>query len=70
MTDIATIPTGELVTDLRDSLLDIEICKRALAAGVTHYTGGAVQYRLDRNRQIVEVIEAELARRDLEEPAL
>lgn len=61
---IDRIPLSELQSDLQDSIEDIEICSRALAVGVTHHRDGlSVQYRIDRNRQIIEVIEAELGRR-------
>lgn len=61
---IAKIPTDELISDLKDTAEDIVICKAALGLGVTEYSGGSVQDRLDANLKIQKVIEAELSRRE------
>lgn len=63
MTDITTIPTEELVSDLKDSIADIKTCEFALSRGVDEYNGKSVQYRLDANKHFVKVITAELERR-------
>jgi hypothetical protein len=64
MTDITTIPMEELLEDRAASAIDIAVCKRALALGVLEYgKGGSVQERLEGNRMIIEVIDAEIARR-------
>jgi hypothetical protein len=65
MTDITTIPTEELVSDLRDSIADIKICEFALSRGVTEYNGKSVQYRIEQNQYFVKVITDELERRQV-----
>jgi len=60
--DIHTIPHAELRCDLQESLDDIAVCKRALLLGVTRYSGGSVQDRLDANKGFIVKIKAELAR--------
>lgn len=65
MTDITTIPQTELEKDLADSLADIRMCEFALLQGVTTYSGGAVEDRLEKNKYFVKVITAELERRGL-----
>jgi hypothetical protein len=63
--DFSAIPRSELLQDLADTENDIVACETALAIGVTEYGDGeSVQRRLDVNRQIKRVIEAELQRRD------
>ena len=61
--DILLIPTDELIQDLKDVNNDIVACKTGLAIGVTEYFGNSVQQRLDTNRQVKQIIEAELQRR-------
>jgi hypothetical protein len=63
--NVAEIPLAQLLTDLRESQNDITVCEMALTAGITVYGAGqhSVQYRLDANRRIVSVINAELTRR-------
>ena len=61
--DIKTIPTTELKDDLLETLADIVRCIRALSLGVTEYSGGSTQERLDTNEKIAANIRAELARR-------
>lgn len=61
--DITTIPTQELAMDLLESEKDISICRLALSLGITSYSGGKVEERLDSNKRIVEVIRQELKRR-------
>ena len=65
MVDITTIPTSELLADLADSKADISVCQLALTHQVEAYSGGSVQERLNKNRYFVEVITAELARRQV-----
>jgi len=61
--EIIEIPTGELLKDKQESLLDITNCKMALRLGITKYSGGSVQERLEINQKIVEKIDIELNRR-------
>lgn len=63
MTDLTSIPISELEKDLLESNQDIAYCETALTLGVTDYSGGSVQQRLDANRYFVKVITAELNRR-------
>ena len=63
MIDIKTISDETLKKDLDDSYKDIVDCTNALNVGVTNYSGGSVQERLDDNKQFVIVIEAEIKRR-------
>lgn len=63
MTDITTIPTKELLEDLRESRYDITLCETALKLSIVDYSDGSVQSRLNTNQKIVDMIEAELARR-------
>jgi hypothetical protein len=64
--DITTISTSTLETDLQESKDDISTCEFALSFGVTTYSGGLVQERLDDNRHFVKVISEELDRRTKE----
>lgn len=57
---IENIPTEELLKDKEESLLDIKTCEDALKLGITAYSGGSVQERLDCNKRIVEKINKEL----------
>lgn len=61
--NIIEIPTDELLKDKQESLLDIANCKTALRLGITQYSGGSVQERLEINQKIVEKIDIELNRR-------
>lgn len=62
---IEDFPFQELVDDLRASEADVELCNIALHHGIATYSGGeSVQGRLEKNDRIVEIIEAELARRE------
>jgi hypothetical protein len=64
MIDIETIPTFELKEDLAESIGDIELCERAIKAGVTTYgKNESVQNRLDANKRIKQKIETELKKR-------
>lgn len=63
MVDIKTLSDKELEKDLLDSHEDIEICTFSLLNGITKYSGGSVQKRLDDNKYFVEVITTELNRR-------
>lgn len=64
MVDITTIPQSELMQDLADSFVDVKHCEAALAVGITKYSGGSVQERLDVNLRIIQKITAELKRRE------
>lgn len=64
--DIKQIPTNELLDDKAASLSDIAVCNFALLQGITEYSGGSVQKRLETNQRIVEVIDLELSRREAE----
>ena len=61
--NIEKIPKQELLKDREESLADIEVCKKALLIGVTNYSGGSTQERLDINKQILEKIDVEILRR-------
>jgi hypothetical protein len=67
MPDLSHIPLQELYDDRRDSLEDIALCQQAIDEGIFTYTHGdeehSVQKRLDTNRAIIDVIDAELKRR-------
>lgn len=63
MQDITLIPTTELEQDLLNSQKYIAYCETALALGITTYSSGSAQMRLDDNRYFVKVITAELERR-------
>lgn len=66
MIPIEQIPNEELLTDLRESIEDVELCYKALAVGITQYDGGSVRYRLGTNVQIIQVIKEELNRRGVQ----
>lgn len=61
--DITKAPDAELLIDLAESIADIKICELALLHSIETYSGGRVAERLEGNRNIVEMIEAELSRR-------
>jgi len=61
MPNIRTIPTDEMVDDYYASLMDAKTAEKLLTVGGFVDTGLA--YRVDKNKQIMEVIEAELERR-------
>jgi hypothetical protein len=61
--NITTIPTDTLETDLQESKNDISCCELALLHGLTSYSGGSVQKRLDDNKLFVKVISEELDHR-------
>jgi hypothetical protein len=63
MMDITTIPTDTLEVDLQESKNDISTCEIALLTGITSYSGGSVQERLDDNKRFVKIISEELDRR-------
>lgn len=66
--NIADIPLAQLVDDRDASLADVVICELALSVGITHHRDGLpVAYQLEVNRQIVETIDRELARRAVAE---
>ena len=61
--DIKKIPIEELQKDRDESFADIKVCKLAIIIGVTTYSGGLVEERLDINKKIVEKIDEELKTR-------
>lgn len=63
MTDITKLSTALLKADLAETKTDIIVCQNALAVGITEYSNGTTQYRLDTNLKIEVVIEKELERR-------
>jgi len=63
MIDIQKITDAELEFDLQDSIKDIGVCELSLSLGVTSYSGGLVQDRINGNKHIIEVITKELKRR-------
>lgn len=66
MSDISQIPQQELLDDRAASAADIEVCKLALLHGVKKYGNGhSVESRLNKNQNIINVINKELARRIL-----
>jgi uncharacterized protein YijF (DUF1287 family) len=63
--NLEAISTAELIRDQREALQDIENCKSALHVGVTTYSGGSVQWRLEQNLKHIAVIDEELRRRGI-----
>jgi hypothetical protein len=62
--DIKLIPDDELIADRQASLEDIVACEAALKIGyMQHRDGSSVQDRLESNRRIVTMIDAEIQRR-------
>jgi hypothetical protein len=64
--DMTKFTVAEMMKDRAESIEDIDICIRALAIGVTEYSGGNVSHCLEVNRKIVDMIDKELIRRDYE----
>ncbi len=64
MADITKLSISELEADLLDTKNDIVVCQTALEVGVTEYSAGTVQHRLDVNIKIEKIIEKELKRRN------
>ena len=64
MLDIKLIPLDELIADRDASEKDIEICRTAISIGITKYSAGEVQERLDTNERIVIKINEEIKRRE------
>lgn len=63
--DISVITEEELRRDLKEIQDDIAACEAGLAWGVTvSRSGRSVKARLGTNRHIVEMITAELIRRE------
>lgn len=62
--------SDELEEDRRASYNDIKCCRIALLVGVTRYSGGTIQSRIDTNQRIIEVIEKELNRRNSQSSAM
>jgi hypothetical protein len=65
MADIQALPLKELVNDWTESVNDIRLCEVALSRGITEYNGRDVKSRLERNKQIKAMIDAELERRKI-----
>lgn len=70
MQDISSIPTDELLQDLRDSATDADACLVAMGFGVNTYTDDngescSVKSRYEGNKQIITMIENELNRREI-----
>lgn len=64
MKPVESIPTAELRADLDSTLIDIALCEKAMAIGVTEYGGGRSTHdRLEMNERVRDIIEAELERR-------
>lgn len=63
--EIKDIPTEELQADFKESADDAKLCRIAISKGITEYSGGNVQNRLDSNISIMEKIVEELTRRGL-----
>lgn len=63
MRELKDFPTQELINDLEDTVNDIAVCKLALDAGITQYSGGSVQWRLEENQKMYRIITGELKRR-------
>jgi len=68
--DIKQIPTAELITDLKETELDIKVCEGAQKMGIESYSGGTVLERLRANFQIRQIITTELQRRDAADSGL
>lgn len=61
MADFSAIPTHILKQDLAETIDDIIVCKAAIVLGTVRYSDGESVYsRLDANRHMQQVIEAEL----------
>lgn len=65
MIDITTIPINILEKDLLESKRNIILCEVALNMGVLSSGGGSIGERLEANKYFVEVITAELERREI-----
>jgi len=63
----AHIPEAELLADLQESKNDIVACETAIKIGVLDYSGGSVKDRLEKNKEFVKIINAELERRENED---
>jgi hypothetical protein len=64
MTDLAKLTTRELYKDLEETDDDIANCQKAVDMGILEYGDGfSVAERLEANRDIAAIIEAELERR-------
>lgn len=57
------IPTSTAFQDLLACGADAEVCKLALALGITETAGVDNQFRLDKNIEIAQTIREELIRR-------
>lgn len=62
--DINKIHTDELLTDKAAAFEDYLLCELAIERGITEYSGGKVSDRLERNQEVIDTIDAELARRN------
>jgi len=62
--DIKEIPTSELFADLRACKKDFRMCEVALHFGLEQVEGCTPTHeRLEGNKKMIEIIEAELERR-------
>jgi hypothetical protein len=66
MFDIRTAPIEELLKDKRECEEDIALCQKAIQHGIVSRREVGVQSRINANKTIVAMIEAELARRSRE----
>lgn len=66
MVNLKLIPTSELKADLEETIVDIRVCELAILGGVTTYSGGEIQERLDVNHRIANLITCELLQRRTE----
>lgn len=57
---ISEITLENLMKDKKESIEDIENCKRALTLNINTYSGGSVKERLKINKGIVKKIDKEL----------
>lgn len=57
------IPLKELLADKIETVEDIALCLSALATGITHYSGGTIQKRLDSNYRILDTINGLISRK-------
>jgi len=65
---IEQLPTEELLKDLEETQDDLAVARKAKAMGLTTYNNGtdAVQYRIEVNEQIEQIIKEELNRRGVQ----
>lgn len=65
--NISGLSLEEMSDDREASIIDIAVCRAALAAGVTHHKDGyPVEERIAVNERIIAAIDAERERRKVE----